>query len=362
MRLRFCFLFWLALASVIAAPASKPPFYADKQDLLFYLDARGERHPVRTSADWEHRRKDIVANMELVMGPLPAIDHRMPVAVEVLKEVRMETYTWRRITYAAEAGDRAYAYLYVPHGLRADHKTPAVVSLHGTTFRNYVPLSEAAPREKIGDGQYAQELAERGYVVIAPDYVFLGPDYKTDPVKLGYVSGTMKGIVNHIRAVDVLVAMAEVDPNRIAALGLSLGGHNSLFLAVFDSRIKAAVSSAGFNTFAKYYGGNLRGWTSNRYMPRIATEYASDPAKMPFDFTEVLAAIAPRAVFVNAPISDSNFEVSGVKDCVAAAQPVYEQIFGVPDQLVARYPEGGHGFAPAARAEAYAYLDRWLGR
>jgi len=76
----------------------------------------------------------------------------------------------------------------------------------------------------------------------------------------------------------------------------------------------------------------------------------------------VLAAIAPRAVFVNAPISDSNFEVSGVKDCVAAAQPVYEQIFGVPDQLVARYPEGGHGFAPAARAEAYAYLDRWLGR
>jgi hypothetical protein len=97
-------------------------------------------------------------------------------------------------------------------------------------------------------------------------------------------------------------------------------------------------------------------------MPRIASEYGNDPARMPFDFTEVLAAIAPRAVFVNAPISDSNFEVSGVKDCVAAARPIYEKIYGAGDKLVAQYPEGGHGFSPAAREAAYEYLDRWLGR
>lgn len=46
---------------------------------------------------------------------------------------------------------------------------------------------------------------------------------------------------------------------------------------------------------------------------------------MPFDFTEGLAAIAPRALFVNAPDSDSNFEVSGVTDRVATARPVYEK-------------------------------------
>lgn len=354
--------FLVAIAASVAATAQPAPFYSDKQDLLYLLDGQGGRQPVRTAADWEKRRTHALLNMQLVMGPLPAIDHTLPLAIEVLKEGKAENYTWRRITYVAERGDRAYAYLYIPSGLERNRRAPAIVSLHGTTYINYVPLSEAPPRQKVGDGQYAQELASRGYVVIAPDYLFLGPDYKTDPAKIGYVSGTMKGIVNHIRAVDVLVSMPEVDSSRIGSVGLSLGGHNSLFLAVFDPRIRAAVSSAGFNTFAKYYGGNLKGWTSNRYMPRIASDYGSDPARMPFDFTEVLAAIAPRAVFVNAPVSDSNFEVSGVKDCVSAARPVYEKIFGAGDKLVAHYPEGGHGFSPAAKEVAFGYLDRWLAR
>jgi dienelactone hydrolase len=171
----------------------------------------------------------------------------------------------------------------------------------------------------------------------------------------------MKGIVNHIRAVDVLVSLPVVDSSRIGTIGLSLGGHNALFLGVFDPRIRAIVSSAGFNTFPKYYGGNLKGWTSNRYMPRIATEFESRPDRMPFDFTEVLAALAPRPVFVNAPISDTNFEVSGVKDCVTAALPVYDRVYHARENLVAEYPEGGHGFAPAAREAAYKKLDQWLG-
>jgi dienelactone hydrolase len=352
----------LLIANAAAAAVSPPPFYSDKQDLMHYLDASGNRHAVRTARDWDIRRSHILANMQRVMGPMPAIDDRVPLAVEILKEGRGEGYTWRRITYAAERRDRAYAYLYIPDKL-GGRRVPAIVSLHGTTYRRYVPLSEAPadPKPNTGDTQYAQELATRGYVVIAPDYLFLGPDYKTDPYTLGYASGTMKGIVNHIRAVDVLATMAEVDASRIGTIGLSLGGHNALFLGVFEPRIRAVVSSAGFNTFSKYYGGNLKGWTSNRYMPRIATEYASQPDRMPFDFTEVLAALAPRPVFVNAPIGDSNFEVSGVRDCVTAALPVYDRLFHSRDKLVAEYPEGGHGFAPAARQVAYKLLDRWLG-
>jgi dienelactone hydrolase len=345
----------LILLVISVAATAKPPFYAEKSDLLYWLDAKGARHPVRSPGDWKHRRRDVVANMELVMGPLPRIDHKLPLAVEVVKEVREERYTWRRITYAAERGDRAWAYLYIPRNLAPNHSAPAVVSLHGTTYPRYTPESTESP-----DAGYAKELASRGYVVIAPDYVLLSPDYKTDPYKLGYASGTMKGIVNHIRAVDLLCSMPEVDRRRIGALGLSLGGHNALFLAVFDPRVRAVVSSAGFNAFAKYYGGNLKGWTSTRYMPRIASEYGNRPDRMPFDFTEVLGAIAPRPVFVNAPLNDDNFEVSGVKDCVAAALPVYERVFNAAGNLVAQYPPGGHGFDAAARQAAYAFLDARL--
>ncbi|MSU73285.1 MAG: acetylxylan esterase [Opitutus sp.] len=352
----------LALGAVsLATSVAAAPFYPDKNDLLYYLDQTGARHPVATQQEWNRRRNDVIANMQVVMGPLPVIDHRLPLAVEVLKEGRLAKASWRRITYVAEAGDRAYAYLYIPDGLNG-RRAPAIVSLHGTTYPYYVPRGESTPdkRPATGDTEYAQELAERGYVVIAPDYVLRGPDYKTDPYKLGYASGTMKGIVNHIRAVDVLASLPEVDAGRIGAIGLSLGGHNALFLGVFEPRIRAMVSSAGFNTFFKYYSGKLKGWTSDRYMPRIASEYGNDPARMPFDFTEILGVLAPRPVFVNAPRSDDNFEVSGVKDCVTSALPVYDKIFQAADNLVAQYPEGGHGFAPAARQAAYEYLDRWL--
>jgi len=362
---RALFLCLIVLDLLAVAEAEKPPFYADKQDLLCYLDRHMERRPVRTRADWMKRRRHIVANMQLVMGPLPHINHKLPLRIDVLREVSTEKYTWRRITYVSEPGDRVPAYLYLPHRSRPCRCTAAIVSLHGSTYPRYIPGGELAmahdkPPADPREGQYAQELAERGFVVIAPDYVFLSPDYKTDPYAIGYLSGTMKGIVNHIRAVDVLASLPEVDPNRIGAIGLSLGGLNSALLAVFDPRVRAVVESGGFNSFRKFYGGDLTVWTSKYFMPRIATEYGKRPERMPFDFTEVLGALAPRPVFVNAPLGDDNFEVSGVRDCVSAATPVYTTIFAAGDKLVALYPEGGHGFSQPMRQAGYEFLEKWL--
>ena len=96
-------------------------------------------------------------------------------------------------------------------------------------------------------------------------------------------------------------------------------------------------------------------------MPRIATVYGKDPGKMPFDFPEVVAALAPRPFFVNAPLHDANFEVSGVRDCMAAAKAVYK-LLAAPDNLVATYPDAGHDFPPKTRDAAYAFLDKALGR
>ena len=61
---------------------------------------------------------------------------------------------------------------------------------------------------------YAAELAARGYVTLAPDYPNFG-DYSFDPYAHGYESATMKGIWNHMRAVDLLQSLSEVDPQRI---------------------------------------------------------------------------------------------------------------------------------------------------
>ncbi len=338
----------------IQEPEGPPPFYPDKSRLLVLRDRDGKERPIATAADWEFRRRHILANFELVAGPAPAEDRKVPLDLQVHEETPLEKYTRKSISFAVETGDRVPALLLVPRGRTG--RVPAALCLHQTT-----PLGKKEPAGMgLKNLAYAAELAERGFVTLAPDYPGFG-DYKTDVYAQGYVSATMKGIWNHRRAVDLLQSLPEVDGARIGVIGHSLGGHNSLFVAAFEPRIKAVVTSCGFNAFPKYYGGNLTGWSHKGYMPRIAAEYGKDPRRMPFDFTEILGAIAPRPVFINAPLRDANFEVSGVKDCVAAAGPVYE-LLGAKEALRAVHPDAAHDFPPDVRAEAYDFLTRALGK
>jgi dienelactone hydrolase len=336
------------------------PFYADKQDLLTYLDPGLVSHPVRSLSDWNVRRSHILQNMEKVMGPLP--DVTPPgLDVEFGPVEDLPGFRRRLITFVSEvpsAGkpDRVPAFLLLPKEIKDGSRSPAVLCLHQTTR---IGKGEPAGLGGKPDLHYAAELAGRGFVTLAPDYPNFG-DYTFDPYAHGYVSATMKAIVNHRRAIDLLRSLPEVDPDKIGVIGHSLGGHNSLYLAAFDPRVKAVVTSCGFNSFSKYKGGDLTGWSHKGYMPRIAEVYSKDPARMPFDFTEILGVLAPRPVFINAPVGDSNFEVSGVKDCEAAAGQIYDKVFHARDRLVALYPQAGHEFPSAIRQQAYSFLERWL--
>ena len=74
---------------------------------------------------------------------------------------------------------------------------------------------------------------------------------------------------------------------------------------------------------------------------------------------EIVALFAPRAFLAVAPLEDENFAVEGVRECIAAARPVYA-LYGAEDRLAADYPAGGHDFPPESRRRAYAWFDRFL--
>jgi dienelactone hydrolase len=291
--------------------------------------------------------------MQEVMGKLPDAKGKVPLDVKVLREVKVGRYVRKKITFAAEKDDRVPAWLLIPAGGKG--KRPAVLCLHQTVA---IGKDEPVGLGKNPNLAYAHHLAERGYVTLAPDYPSFG-EYPYNFGKSRFASGNMKAVWNNVRAVDLLAALPEVDAKRIGCIGHSLGGHNAMFTAVFDERIKAVVSNCGFTSFPKYYGGKLKGWTSARYMPRIASVYQSKPDKVPFDFQDVVAALAPRAFLASAPLHDDNFEVSGVRDCIAAARPVYE-LLRAKEKLAANYPDCKHEFPPAVRKVAYEWLDRWL--
>ena len=330
------------------------PNYPDKTKLLIWRDDAGKEHPVTTAAEWAKRRAHILDNMQAVMGQLLAAKNKVSLDVQREEAVKTDKFTRIKLSFAVGFDDRVPGYLFVPHDLKG--KVPGILCSHQTNGN--LGSKEPAGLGGSPDLHYAKHLAERGYVTLAIDYPSFGA-YPYDFKKSTFQSGTMKAIWNNMRAIDLLQALPEVDKDRIGGIGHSLGGHNTMYTAAFDERMTALVSNCGFNSFPKYYGGKIKGWTSDRYMPRIATVYDLKPEKVPFDFPEVVAAFAPRAFLASAPLRDSNFEVSGVKDCMNAAGPVYE-LLGAKEKLAANYPDCAHDFPAEVRRVAYEFLDRWL--
>lgn len=334
------------------------PAYPDHSDLKVWRDDQGELREIRGADDWQRRRRDILTSMQVVMGRLPQDAELEPLQVEVLQSEAFPDYERQRIFYRVDRDGGATAHLYLPKRpeIATGQRRPAVVALHPTSPLGKGVVAGEGPRPNRG---YAAELAQRGYIVLAPDYPSFGDladyNFHTD----AYVSGTMRGIVNHRRGVDLLAARPDVDPDRLAAIGHSLGGHNAIFLGAFDERIKGVVSSCGWDPFHFYYGGRLAGWASDRYMPRIRELYGLEPDRMPFDFPEVIAAIAPRGFFSSSPLHDNNFDAAGVMHVEPEIRRVF-QLLGAESNLVIAYPDADHDFPEDLRREAFEFLDRVL--
>ncbi len=350
------------------------PKYPNHQDLSFVLDDAGAKQPIKTPADWTKRREHVLRDFPRATGPLPSPTRRVPLDVKLLEEVQVGSLTRRKLSFQSDPDDRVTAYLFLPvaqtsrlsptgkantektnSGEPPERRRPAVLCLHQTTN-----VGKDEPAGVRGDPslKYALELAERGFITLAPDYPSLGEHpYDFDP-KHGYSSGTMKAIWDNIRAIDLLETIPEVDADRIGVIGHSLGAHNAIVTAVFEPRLKAIVSSCGFCSLLK---DDIPSWTGPRYMPLIASEFKNDAKLLPFDFHELIAALAPRPFFASAATKDDDFDVTGVKDVLDAARPIYA-LHGKADDLVGHYPEAGHSFPEEARRRAYEFLGRVLGR
>ncbi|CAG4989858.1 hypothetical protein DYBT9275_00396 [Dyadobacter sp. CECT 9275] len=330
--------------------------------VLTYTADDGTLKPVKNKKDLQEKRKQVLEGMQDVMGKLPYNPKAAVPVLRIADSIKTDKYTRYTIAFDVAENEPVSAYLYIPvAGNR--HKFPAMLALHPT---NALGMKSVDGQGTVENRGYAKELAERGYVVIAPDYPSFGDakdyNFKTDR----YESATMKGIFNHMRCVDILASRKEVDPDRIGVIGHSLGGHNAMFVAAFDPRLKVVVTSCGWTLFdyynigeeaSKKYGGRLGPWAQERYMPLFRDKYGLDGKKIPFDFDGVIAVIAPRAFFSNSPVNDSNFDVAGVRKGIANASWAYQH---KPDMIQVRYPASAHDFPTETRMEAYRFIDRIL--
>ncbi len=343
--------------------ANTPSPRLPRDNLLVYRNDKNQPTRVEKVDQWLRRRQEIIAGMEAVMGKLPGEEKRCPLEMRVDQEEDRGTYVRRLISYASEPGSRAPAYLLVPKSVLngSGKKVSAVLCLHPTdnvTGHGVVVGVGGKPNR-----QYASELAERGYVTLAPAYPLLA-GYQPDIRQLGWESGTLKAVWDNIRGLDLLDSLPYVRHGCYGAIGHSLGGHNAVYTSVFDNRIQAVVSSCGLDSYLDYMGGDEKrwlpeaGWTQTRYIPKLR-EYRGQLEAIPFDFHEMIGALAPRHVFIAAPLHDSNFKADSVDRVVAAAAEVYK-LYGKADRLTVAHPDCDHDFPIEMRETAYKLFDEVL--
>ena len=333
----------------------------DAFDLLQYRAKDGTVKHASSVQEWADRRSEILLAMQSIMGPLPGDAKRCKLDVKTEDEADCGTYIRRLITYASEPNQRTPAYLCIPKTALSGRVAPGVLCLHPT--ENIIGHMVVVGLGGKAHRQYASELAERGFVTISPSYPQLAK-YQPDLKGLGYESGTMKAIWDNIRAMDVLDSLTSVKHGAYAAIGHSLGGHNSVYTAAFDDRIKVIVSSSGLDSYPDYYGGKPdvwehgKGWCQDRYMPKLA-EYRGRLNEIPFDFPEIIGVLAPRHVFINSPLRDSNFRWQSVDKVVKAASAVYA-LHHAEANLQVEHPDSEHDFPDEQRFKAYALIEKVL--
>jgi dienelactone hydrolase len=163
-------------------------------------------------------------------------------------------YVRESIEYAVEADERIKCFVLVPKHI--NRTAPAIFAHHQHASQFHLGKSEVVGLEGDPDQAYAAELAERGYVVIAPDALaFEERNWSTPSGYAEYfelatrlVQGTTllsKCLHDVSVALDYLVDRPEVDPLRIGFIGHSYGGKTAIWAPALDNRIRASVSNCG---------------------------------------------------------------------------------------------------------------------
>lgn len=294
-----------------------------------------------------------------------------PTALAPLLEAPIDEgeYSRVRMTYEVEAGERIAAWLLIPKGPVPQEGWPAILAIHQHAGQFALGKSELVGL--VGDPMYAygRDLCLRGYLVLCPDLlcfeerrpsndaqqtsrVLEGERYERFEFTSRLLTGSClqtKYLHDLSCAVDALVSLPEVNQERLGAIGHSLGGQETLWLTWYDPRIAAAVSSCGFGLFSTllHHGINHN---FAAYIPGMLDIC---------DMDALVMDLAPRAFLLTAGESDPLFPIDGVRSIVEKAHRHFSQQ-GLSEHFQALLFPAGHCFPDEVKAQAYAFLDRWL--
>lgn len=238
---------------------------------------------------------------------------------------------YHRVWIPVAPGLDTYGLYIVPKKVKLP--APLVISLHGGGG-----IPEGALFH--GGSNYHDQIrgaVEHGYVVWAPLFVmqpFADRDKgtpvpadirKTLDAQLRARGTSLMGLemTKITRALDRILERPEVNPARVAMIGLSYGGYYTLYIAAVEPRIKVAIASCSFRNTPAAKDGVTEG--------------------RPIDLTspDQVALVAPRPLQIQVGIKDTQAPIDTVRQTAPLARGHYEKA-GKPELFDYAEFDGGH--------------------
>ena len=348
-----------------------PTFNEDrKQEMRFPL---AWRHSDRDFDDW--RTKARARFFEALGEPPP----RAAFEPEVLAREDRGTHEALKIAFNVNGWHRAAGYLLIPKG---EGPFPAILALHdhGAHFsigKEKVVRPFDVSDERMDDaetwvGRYyggrwiGDELAARGFAVFATDALFWGdrgrygdPHFE-DQQALGanmlHLGMSWAGTIlwDDLRSAEFLQSRPEVDPERIGAIGLSMGAYRTWNLAAATDIIRAgaAICWLGDTEGLAVPGQNqTRGQSAySMLQPFIRTA---------LDYPDVASIACPKPMLFHNGTEDALFPVDSVERAYEILANVWDSQ-GASERLLTKLWPVPHLFNVDMQEEAFGFLETWL--
>jgi hypothetical protein len=322
-----------------------------------------------SSAAWEGQKPQIRQTLWRLLGDLPP---RFVPRVTIHDRTAGDGYQREYFTFDNGVGDTVYGYLLLPAG--PPQPRPAILYqyYHGDRYAQgkeelLIPAFLPLGNNPMITGE---ELVRAGYVVLCIDAYafgqrrFQGPagereegrQTETSLFKTFLWEGrTLWGMMvrDDLLALDYLVTRPEVDPQRIATMGMSMGSTRAWWAAALDVRIKVVISAACLTRYQNLIAaGGLGGHGVYYFVPNVLREK--------LDTEAIVGLIAPRAHLTLTGDQDAGSPVDGVRVINAFQEHLYRLYAHEERFRGVIYPGVGHVYTPEMWRAALGWLKEQL--
>jgi acetyl esterase/lipase len=320
--------------------------------------------PPISAAEWDAQRADLRAELESRLGDLPPL---FTPALETVSREMGDGFIVERVRFDNGAGALVPGWLLIPPDLR--QPAPGVLFLHAHGAHYDRGKDEVFQTRPSGTAP-GLALARAGCVVLCIDAYAFGERAGDSPANASepgrpteeawfkhflWHGATLWGMMlrDDRLALNALLTRPEVDPARIAATGMSLGGSRATWLSALDDRIKVTVPVGQMTRWRDYAA-------TGQYHLHSIYYYVPGLLATAIEMEHLVGLTAPRPQAILIGDGDPLSPIEGVRRIVAYAEQVYA-VYDAADRFIARIEAGvGHVYTPSMQETMLAALRRWL--